>query len=273
MRFVGHGPTDQLGPICAPADRPAVARAVLRAIATAGADVLLGEQLPGDAGWATLLRGVVLNREGNPVTHFATGGWDAQLQRWTPSVGRLLRRNTRRLEAEGAVRTRRTLSPAELERDLDSLFVLHRARWGAGATAFGTHDESFHREFASIALERGWLHMSFLELDGEDVAAEYHLRFGRAGYVYQGGWLPEWERQSVGMIALLRSIRIVCDEGLGEMRFLRGSEAYKYRYADADPGLQTIAVARHRAAAGALAVARAAPHNVLKPLRRLVATT
>jgi CelD/BcsL family acetyltransferase involved in cellulose biosynthesis len=273
MRFVGHGPSDQLGPICAPADRPAVARALLRATDEAGADVLLGEQLPGDAAWPALLGGAVLSREGNPVVHFATGGWDAQLKRWTPSVGRLLRRYTRRLEAAHAVRTRRTLSPAALERDLDILFSLHRARWAADGSAFGTRDAAFHREFAAIALQQGWLQMSFLEVDGEDVAGEYHLRFGRAGYVYQGGWLPQWERYSVGTIALMRSIRISCDDGLGEMRFLRGGETYKYRYADADPGLQTIAVARRRAAAGALAVARAAPRKVLKPVRRWVAAT
>jgi CelD/BcsL family acetyltransferase involved in cellulose biosynthesis len=273
MRFVGHGPSDQLGPICAPADRPAVARALLRATDEAGADVLLGEQLAGDAAWPALLGGAVLGREGNPVVHFPSGGWDAQLKRWTPSIGGLLRRYTRRLEATHAVRTRRTLSPASLERDLDILFALHHARWRAAATAFGTRDAAFHREFAAIALNQGWLQMSFLEVDGVDVAGEYHLRFGRAGYVYQGGWLPEWQRHSVGTIALMRSIRMSCDDGLREMRFLRGDEAYKYRYADADPGLQTIAVARRRAAAGALAVARAAPRHVLKPVRRWVAAT
>jgi CelD/BcsL family acetyltransferase involved in cellulose biosynthesis len=273
MRFVGHGPSDQLGPICAAADRPAVARAVLRAADAAGADVLLGEQMPADAGWGTLLRAGVLASEGSPVTHLANGGWEAQLRRWTPSVGRLLRRHTRKLEAAYRVRTRRTTAAADLERDLDSLFALHEARWGAGATAFATRDAPFHREFAAIALDRGWLQLSFLEVDGEDVAAIYNLRFAGSESQYQQGRLPAWEEQSIGTIALLRSIRIASDEGMAEFRFLRGSEDYKYRYADADPGLQTIAVARRRAAAGALAVARAAPRNVLRPARRWVAAT
>jgi CelD/BcsL family acetyltransferase involved in cellulose biosynthesis len=273
MRFVGHGPSDQLGPICVAADRPAVARAVLRAADAAGADVLLGEQLPADAGWGTLLRAGQLASEGSPVAHLAAGGWEAQLRRWTPSVGRLLRRHTRKLEAAYDVRTRRATAAAELERDLDSLFALHEARWGAGITAFATRDASFHREFAAIALQRGWLQLSFLEVDGEDVAGIYNLRFGSAENQYQQGRLAAWEEHSVGTIALLRSIRIASDEGMGEFRFLRGAEDYKYRYADADPGLQTIAVARRRAAAGALAVARAAPRTVLKPARRWVAAT
>jgi CelD/BcsL family acetyltransferase involved in cellulose biosynthesis len=273
MRFVGHGPSDQLGPICAAADRPAVARAVLRATDAAGADVLLGEQLPADAGWGTLLHAGVLGSEGSPMTHLARAGWDAQLRRWTPSVRRLLRRHTRKLEGAHDVRTRRTTAASELDSDLDSLFALHRARWGAEVTAFANRDASFHREFAATALERGWLQLSFLEVDGEDVAAVYNLRFAGAENQYQQGRLPAWEEQSIGTIALLRSIRIACDEGMGEFRFLRGSEDYKYRYADADPGLQTIAVARRRAAAGALAVARAAPRTVLRPARRWVAAT
>lgn len=271
MRFAGHGPSDELGPICAAADRPAVARALARAAADAGADALLGEQLPADAGWDALLGARVLTSEGNPVTHFAAGGWDAQLRRWTPSIGRQLKRHTRKLERAHDVRFRRTEHAHELDHDLDVLFALHDARWGAGATAFGTRDAAFHREFAALALAHGWLQLSFLEVDGEAVAAVYNLRYAGAEHQYQQGRLPAWEEFSVGTIALLRSIRAACDEGSRAFRFLRGDEDYKYRYADADPGLQTIVVARGRSTAGALAFASAMPRALLKPARRWVA--
>ncbi|MEA2143939.1 MAG: hypothetical protein QOI64_2369, partial [Solirubrobacteraceae bacterium] len=273
MRFVGHGPSDQLGPICAPADRPAVARAVLRAVDEAGADILLGEQLAGDAGWDALLGGRVLSTEGNPVVHFAAGGWDAQLRRWTPSIGRQLKRHTRKLERSHEVTTRRTVDPCDLDRDMDSLFVLHDARWGAGETAFGTRDAGFHREFAAVALACGWLELTFLDVDCVPVSATYNLRYAGAEYQYQSGRLPEWDHGSVGTISLVRSLRSACDDGLSECRFLRGDEDYKYLYADADMRLQTIAVARRRSAAGALAVANAVPRNLLKPARRWVAAT
>ncbi|MDX6630967.1 MAG: hypothetical protein QOH00_3213 [Gaiellales bacterium] len=273
VRFVGHGPSDQLGPICAPADRPAVARAMLRAVDAADADVLLGEQLAGDAGWDALLGGRVLGTEGSPVVHFAVDGWEAQLRRWTPSIGRQLKRHTRKLERSHEITTRRTQNACDLERDLDSLFALHDARWGAGQTAFGGRDAAFHREFAAIALARGWLELTFLDIDGVPVSVTYNLRFAGAEYQYQSGRLPEWDHGSVGTIALMRSIRSACDDGLAECRFLRGDEDYKYLYADADPRLHTIAVARRRGAAGALAVANAVPHNLLKPARRWVAAT
>jgi CelD/BcsL family acetyltransferase involved in cellulose biosynthesis len=245
MRFAGHGPSDELGPVCAPADRP------------------------GDAGWEALLGARTLASEGSPIAHLDPAGWEAQLRRWTPSVGRLLGRRTRKLEREHEVRTRRTTDAQQLDRDLDVLFELHDARW-PGGTAFSRRDRALHREFAALALDCGWLQLSFLEVDGEDVAAVYNLRFAGAELQYQQGRLPAWDGASVGTIALLRSIRQACDEGMSEFRFLRGEEDYKYRYADADPGLRTVAVARGRGAAGALAVASAIPPNLLKPARRWV---
>jgi len=271
MRFAGHGPSDELGPICAAADRPAVARALLRAADDAGADALLGEQLPADAGWDALLGARVLGTEGNPVSHFTAGGWDAQLRRWTPSVRRQLNRHTRKLERDHEVRIRVTQSSAELAHDLDLLFALHEARWSPGESAFATRDAALHRDFAAVALAQGWLALSFLEVDGEAVAAVYNLRYAGHEHQYQQGRLAAWDAYSVGSIALLRSMRDACEAGMRAFRFLRGDERYKYVYADADPGLQTIAIARGRSAAGALAVASAVPRSLLKPARRWVA--
>jgi len=271
MRFCGHGPSDELGPICAAADRPAVARALLRAVREAGADVLVGELLPGDAGWEALLGARVLSTEGSPVAHLEARRWDAQLRRWTPSVGRMLGRATRKLEREHEVRRRPAATdPAGLDADLDKLFALHDARW-PGGTVFSTRDRAFHRDFARLAQDRGWLALTFLEVDGEDVAAVYDLRFGDAELQYQQGRLPAWDARSVGTIALLGALRSACEDGLREYRFLRGDEEYKYRYADADPRLRTVAVARGRGAAGALALASVVPVGLLKPARRWVA--
>jgi CelD/BcsL family acetyltransferase involved in cellulose biosynthesis len=65
-----------------------------------------------------------------------------------------------------------------------------------------------------------------------------------------------WPEASVGFVLLAHSIRAALDDGITEYRFLRGSEPFKYRFADADPGLQTIGVAhgvRGQAAVAAMA--------------------
>ena len=55
LRFLGHGASDELGPICDPADTAAVAQALQGALreGSLGAwDVLLGEQLLREKGWS-----------------------------------------------------------------------------------------------------------------------------------------------------------------------------------------------------------------------------
>src|SRR4051794_23296963 len=49
VRLIGHGPGDELGPICAPADRPAAMAAMARVLATGDDwDLFLAERLPAD---------------------------------------------------------------------------------------------------------------------------------------------------------------------------------------------------------------------------------
>ena len=74
LRFLGHGAGDELGPICAPADRPAAIGALGRLLERERWDVFVGEQLPGGDHWPDAS---VLAREGSPVIR--AGGWEELL--------------------------------------------------------------------------------------------------------------------------------------------------------------------------------------------------
>ena len=76
VRFLGHGPGDELGPICAPEHRSAAAEALRQVLARERAKVFVGEQLHGDAGWAELLRAHTLTRAGSPVLRFGGRDWE-----------------------------------------------------------------------------------------------------------------------------------------------------------------------------------------------------
>jgi CelD/BcsL family acetyltransferase involved in cellulose biosynthesis len=167
------------------------------------------------------------------VLRFAGRSWDELLRSWSPSLRQKARRESRRLE----LRTRP--SDAEtIERDLGLLFRLHRARW-RDETGFTRH-EAFHRDFARLALERGWLRFWVAEIDGAPAAVWYGFRYAGAESYYQAGRDPAWDRYSVGFLLLLHSIRAALEDGAGEYRFLRGGEEYKYRFATDDPGLVTV---------------------------------
>jgi CelD/BcsL family acetyltransferase involved in cellulose biosynthesis len=69
---------------------------------------------------------------------------------------------------------------------------------------------------------------------------------------------PELERLSVGLVLLAHTLRDCVEGGLTEYRLLRGGEAYKGRFANADPGLETVAVASGPLGVAALLAAHGA---------------
>lgn len=268
VRFIGHGPADELGPVCAPRDRRATARALLGRLAHDEIDVLLAEQVSAAGEWQEELGGTVLRREASPTLRLAGRSWEDALASWSPNRRQEIRRRERRLARAHAVRFRLADDAARLDADLDVLFALHKARWGGSSTF---RAEAFHREFAAQALARGWLRFWILEVDERAVAAWYGYRFAGIESYYQAGRDPGWAAWSVGSVLLVHSIREATSDGMEEYRFLRGDEAFKYRLADADRGVETVAVARSAAARAAVAAVRALrPVPGVRPmLRRL----
>jgi CelD/BcsL family acetyltransferase involved in cellulose biosynthesis len=242
VRFLGHGAGDRLGPICLPCDRQRVGRALRAAVRDKqwGSALVLGEQLPADESWSAVLGGRVLTREGNPVAKIENPSWDDFLAARSANLRQQVRRKERKLLREHELRYRLVEDRDDLAPALDTLFALHRARWEHG-TDFAKA-EAFHRDFAAQGLERGWLRLWLLEADGRPVAAWHGFRFAGADWYYQMGRDPDWERLSVGLVLLAHTIRDCVEAGLDEYRFLRGGEAYKDRFANADPGLETIAL-------------------------------
>jgi CelD/BcsL family acetyltransferase involved in cellulose biosynthesis len=70
-------------------------------------------------------------------------------------------------------------------------------------------------------------------------------------------------------VLLAHTIRAAFDGGAAEYRFGRGQDPYKYRFTDADPGLETVAATRGPAAAAALLAARRAYPLAKRRLGRL----
>jgi CelD/BcsL family acetyltransferase involved in cellulose biosynthesis len=259
LRFVGHGPADQLGPVCAEADRVRVGRALREVVADRRwrADMLVGDRLGGGEGWGDVTGATVLLCEPSPTLAVGGRSWDEFLASRSRNFRDQVRRRERKLAKAHKLEFR--LSDAgHLEGDLDTLMRLHSARWEGASQAFEPGLEAFHRDFAAAALERGWLRLWIAEVDDRAVAAWYGLRYGGAECFYQSGRDPEWDSHSVGFVLLAHSIRCAFEDGMREYRFLRGGDAYKGRFADGDDGVQTLLLGRGSrgrpaaAAAGAL---------------------
>jgi CelD/BcsL family acetyltransferase involved in cellulose biosynthesis len=266
VRFLGHPQGDELGPVgpAGPAERAA---ALALALSRIDHDVFVGEQLPGGEDWPSLLHVRRWRREAGPVLRFA-GSWDDYLDTRSANFRGQLRRRERRLQQRYVVRFRLTEDESRLDRDLDALFALHRARWGA-RSGFGP--EPFHREIARQALGQGRLRLWVVELDGRAAAAWLGFRFGNVESYYQAGRDPAHDADSLGLVLLAHTIRAALDDGVEEYRFLRGSEPYKSRFTAEDPGLETVvasATARGRGAVSAAVAARFARDRIYRRTSR-----
>jgi CelD/BcsL family acetyltransferase involved in cellulose biosynthesis len=124
---------------------------------------------------------------------------------------------------------------------MDALVSLHKERWGARSQVFASGRGAFHREFAAVALERGWLRLWLAEAEGRAIAASYGFRFAGVEYGYQAGRDPAWDRAGVGTGLIEHTIREACADGVGEFRMLRGGESYKQAYATDMRNVVTIA--------------------------------
>jgi CelD/BcsL family acetyltransferase involved in cellulose biosynthesis len=270
LRFLGHGPGDELGPVCDPGDQAVVASGLRHVLAGLDWDVLVGEQLPRELGWGALLGGRRLAAESSPVLRFGPDGWGGFLRARSANFREQVGRRTRKLAREQRVGYRLADGSRDLQGELDILFGLHAARWSGQSSSFLAR-AAFHRAFAAVAMERGWLRLWFLEVGGETVAALYGLRFAGTECYYQAGRDPRWSEYRVGFVLLAHAIRQAAADGVCEYRLLRGGEEYKGRFATADPGLETIALARGPLAGAALSMLapmRAAPGTLGRLARR-----
>ena len=128
-----------------------------------------------------------------------------------------------------------------LDEMLDALFALHAARWATrgepGVLADGTV-RAFHREAAASLLAAGLLRLWGLRLAGRWAVVFYGFADRHRLHAYLGGYDPALPHPGLGALAIGHAIREAAAEGLAEVHFLRGREAYKYAWGAVDRPLQ-----------------------------------
>ena len=151
-----------------------------------------------------------------------------------------VRRKERRLIEEQGLSFRLADDTSRLADDLDTLFRLHALRWGKASTGVFEGDlGKFHREFAASALHQGWLRLWFAEIGGEQVAAWYGWRFAGAEWYWQAGRDTRWDDYSLGFVMLAHTVREACRDGVSAYHFLAGGDAYKGRFTQDDPEVES----------------------------------
>jgi hypothetical protein len=118
---------------------------------------------------------------------------------------------------------------------IERLFRLHQKRWALvqhKGTFVRNDVREFHKKIAGTFLSSDMLRLYFLRVRGNDVAALYTFKYKNVLFYYQGGWDPEWSKDSIGSILLNLIIEDAINKGYSEYDFLRGVELYKTQLAD-----------------------------------------
>ena len=154
-----------------------------------------------------------------------------------------IRRRLRAVNRDFDARFERITNHTERRVMLDALAVFHRGRYTdqGGSTAFSTPQLcAFHEEATHRALERGWLRMYVLRLDGNLAAVMYGFAYGDRFYFYQHGYDERYASHSVGLVLMALTIEAAVDEGLSEFDMLWGVEPYKFLWARDTRNLQRV---------------------------------
>jgi CelD/BcsL family acetyltransferase involved in cellulose biosynthesis len=123
----------------------------------------------------------------------------------------------------------------ERRRDMASLVKLHQQRWNGHSSSFRSAKYiSFHEKLSSRLLERGWLRLFSIDSSSAPAAVLYcFAHCGRYSF-YQAGRDPIFQKHRVGLVIMHKAILEAISEGATVFDFLRGTEQYKYRWAQAN---------------------------------------
>jgi CelD/BcsL family acetyltransferase involved in cellulose biosynthesis len=167
-----------------------------------------------------------------PYIPLAGHTWDSYLATLGASHRANVRRRIRALQQKFDVRFEPVTTEAQRRDALPALVRYHERRFDERGTAFGTRPlRAFHDEMTKRALERGWLRMYVLRLNGTPVAVMYGFLYNGTFSFYQHGFDDQYQQHSIGLVLMALSIRAAIEEGAGEFDMLWGLEAYKFLWA------------------------------------------
>ena len=236
---VGIGNSDWLDAICLPGRESEVAGALLAAIARRAErfDICDLQPLPPESplleAAADGLADERIALEPCPVLRLAGDGIEAILP---TRRRRELRYYRRRAETAGRLRFE-IAQPASLSELLDAFCALHAARWARQGLPGVLADEAvhaFHAAAAPALMAQGVLRLHALRLDERIVAVLYGLLAKGRFHFYLSGFDPDLGGLGVGTLVIRHAMEQAAREGAREFDFLRGREAYKYRWGASD---------------------------------------
>jgi CelD/BcsL family acetyltransferase involved in cellulose biosynthesis len=198
-----------------------------------------------------------------PVVRLPEGAdFEAYLATLAKKERHEIRRKIRRAEAVGPVELVESTDPLV---DLDEFIDLHQRKWGERGlfpdTIGGRQGRAFVRRLFELfgaatsgpdaVADHPTVHLGFLTIAGQRVAAEIHFETAGSLLYYNAGVDPNARALSPGVVQLELLVRRAIERGKCRVDLLRGNEPYKYEWGAIDEPVQRILVRRDDAGAAA----------------------
>jgi CelD/BcsL family acetyltransferase involved in cellulose biosynthesis len=170
------------------------------------------------------------------------GDWEAYLCGIDKKQRHEIRRKMRRLEESGlAVRYYHADDPARMEGEIDDFLSL--MRMDSEKERFLKPEMIEHmRRTMGCAYDEGCLHLAFLEIDGEKAATHLSFDYLNRIWAYNSGVNRKWLEYSPGWVLLGYELKWANENHYREYDFMRGDEAYKYRFGAVDRHVMRVVV-------------------------------
>lgn len=170
--------------------------------------------------------------------------FDAYLANLSKKQRHEIRRKMRRAETAGAKVTL-VESGNGLASKVDSFLRLLGSSSDSKNVWLTDSRKAIFREIAQAARNSGTLQLMFLEINGKKAAGLFNFAYRNRIWVYNSGLDPnEFGHLSAGVVLTAKSIERAIEDGRSEFDFLRGSEAYKYRFGADDTAINRIFISK-----------------------------
>jgi len=161
--------------------------------------------------------------------------FEKYLHRLSASTRYSLGRKQRKLERKFGGAVIEHLDLKENPEMLDVLFDLHKQRWDELKDKTSTFSSLYREKFNNKLLQyldEGDGFFSCMSIDGEIVSIMYIFVYKNNAFFYQNGWNPVFASCGVGILNIQHAIHHAIESGYKSFDFLRGEEAYKYKFCE-----------------------------------------
>jgi len=176
----------------------------------------------------------IVQEEVCPVVRLG-GSFETYLRGLPKKERHEIKRKARNFERDAPSGTLRILTARnDALAALPDFFRLHRLSAPDKERFLTPAVEEFFRAMTAAMADAGWLRLYMLDIDDAPVAAMYTFAADGRLLVYNSGFDPAFARISIGMVLTGMVIEDAANSGLTLCDFLRGNEAYKYRFGASD---------------------------------------